>query len=103
MRDAGNPVKLLHSIVDSTVYQLLEQSPVVGTDRAGRLSHVDRNDLLLRVYPEISSCITRPHELARRARNARNTWPLAHREAKAEGVARHAEQEFSRRHRRGDA
>src|SRR5947209_20455982 len=91
------------SVGERAVNQLLDQLAIVGADRAGRLAHVDGGELLLGVDPEIGSGIASPHELARRARHARDPAAGAHRKAEPERVARGAEQELARTERRGNS
>src|SRR5690242_15191374 len=67
------------SIHDRGVHELLEEFSIVGADRAWRLRHIHRDDLLLRVDPEIGSGVTTPHELALRAGHAGDARGLTHR------------------------
>jgi hypothetical protein len=55
------------SILDCAIDQLFDQPAVVRIQRAGRLAHIDANELLLRVDPEIGSGIPTPGELPGRS------------------------------------
>src|SRR5215467_6998858 len=84
------------SILDCAIHQLLNQPTVVRVQRAGCLAHIDANELLLRVHPEIGSGIPTPGELPGRSHYASDAHTLPHREAESESVARIIGQQRSR-------
>src|SRR5207245_696151 len=70
-RDYGfGDVAPAESILDCAIDQLFDQPTVVRIQRAGRLAHIDANELLLRVDPEIGSGIPTPGELPGRSHYA---------------------------------
>jgi hypothetical protein len=79
-------------IDNSRVNQLLNESAIVGSDGAWRLTHVDADELLLGVDPEVGTGITGPHELSGCPWNAGNAAALAHGKAEPEGVTGGAEE-----------
>src|SRR5207302_6826743 len=83
-------------IGDRLVDELLHELAEIRALRARRLRHQHCGHLLLRVHPEVSAGVARPHELAGRAGHARNSVAGAHREAEAEAVALGAEQQLAR-------
>src|SRR6267143_7080161 len=80
-----DPCRAERLVRNRLVDELLHQLAEVGPLRARRLRHQHRDYLLLRVHPEVGAGVTRPHELARRARHARDAIALAHHETEAEG------------------
>ena len=76
------------SIHDRAVDQLLDELAVVGAAGARRLAHLDADELLLRVDPEIGAGIPGPHEFAGRSRHAGDARRLGARQSRGRRCSR---------------
>jgi hypothetical protein len=52
------------SVNDCGVHELFEQFAIVRSRWAGRLTHIDSNNLFAGIDPEIGAGVTTPHEFA---------------------------------------
>src|SRR5262249_28250555 len=91
------------SVHEGLIDEPFEHLAVIRADRARRLGHVDADDLLFGIDPEIGAGVTSPHEFAGRARHAGNPVALAHGKAKPERIAGCSQQKLARLKRRCDA